>query len=401
MMKKTWFALILGLFFMSFSAFSETLNTGRWRFELQTANANIPFIIDFKLKNKLLTGKLLNGEETIPLKDIVLKDKSVSIPLQIYEISLELNLEDPKTMIGHFVRHNKNPVVKTPVVGLHGEKERFPGKKNKAAIDLSGTWALELTDESDQKSPGVGTFTQVGNLLTGSILTPTGDYRYLEGYVSGNTFEAASFDGVYNYLFKGKLNKDKKLEASILSNSITKVSGQKNAKAALPDAYKQTQIEQLKFIFPDLSGKSVSLNNAKFLNKPVIVQIYGSWCPNCLDEMKFLIPWYNENKKRGIEVIALAFERSLSIDEARKQLIKVQKKMKVPYTLLLAGSTSEDKPAEKLSGLKNFISFPTTIFLNKKHEVVKVHAGFNGPSTGKFFEEWKTEFNQTVDKLLK
>ena len=75
--------------------------------------------------------------------------------------------------------------------------------------------------------------------------------------------------------------------------------------------------------------------------------------------------------------------------------------MKVPYTILQVGSTAEDKPADKLPGLKNFISFPTTIFLNKKHEVVKVHAGFSGPSTGEFFEKWKIEFNQTINELLK
>lgn len=56
---------------------------------------------------------------------------------------------------------------------------------------------------------------------------------------------------------------------------------------------------------------------------------------------------------------------------------------------------------EKIPGLKNFISFPTTVFLNKKHEVVKVHAGFTGPSTGAFFEKWKQEFNATVNELVK
>ena len=67
----------------------------------------------------------------------------------------------------------------------------------------------------------------------------------------------------------------------------------------------------------------------------------------------------------------------------------------------MAGPTSADKPMDKIPGLKNFISFPTTVFLNKKHEVVKVHAGFTGPGTGEFFEQWKKEFNETVNGLLK
>jgi thiol-disulfide isomerase/thioredoxin len=222
----------------------------------------------------------------------------------------------------------------------------------------------------------------------------------MEGVVQKDKFEAASFDGVYNYVFRGTI-KDGKLIGEIASNALTKVTGSKDEKAHLPDAYKQTELPQLKFIFPDLKGQSVSLTHPKFKNKPVIVQIYGSWCPNCMDEMNYLIPWYHENNKRGIEIVALAFERSLSPEAARIQLLKVQNKLKVPYPILRAGSTSEDKPADKIQGLKNFISFPTTIFLNRKHEVVKVHAGFNGPSTGEFFDTWKKEFNQTVDELLK
>lgn len=401
MMKKSWFACCLMLISMSFNVYAKNIKAGKWRFELRTTHAAIPFIIEFEYdKDKRLTGTLHNGEEKIKLDDISYVDKEIFIPLQTYELSLDLDQQGNKSLVGYLVRKNKNPIVKTPVIGAHGFKTRYPGKKKKPSIDLNGKWSLELQDDKEQKSPAVGLFKQKGNILTGSILTPTGDYRYMEGVVQKDKFEAASFDGVYNYIFRGNL-KDGKLSGEILSNTITKVTGSKDEKAQLPDAYKQTELPQLKFIFPDLKGQSVSLNHAKFKNKPVIVQIYGSWCPNCMDEMNYLIPWYNENHKRGIEIVALAFERSLSPDAAKIQLLKVQNKLKVPYPLLLAGSTSEDKPADKIQGLKNFISFPTTIFLNRKHEVVKVHAGFNGPSTGEFFETWKKEFNQTVNELLK
>ena len=93
------------------------------------------------------------------------------------------------------------------------------------------------------------------------------------------------------------------------------------------------------------------------------MQFFGSWCPNCIDEMNYLIPWYKNNSKRGIEVVALSFERSLSEIDAKRQLIKVQKKKQVPYTLLLACHTPEDKPMDKIPNLKNFASFPTTVFL--------------------------------------
>lgn len=383
------------------NVWAKPIKAGKWKFELRTTHAAVPFIIEFSYdQEKRLQGLLINGDEKIKLDDISSVGEDILIPLQTYDLSLELEQQGDKILSGYLVRKNKNPVVKTPVIGAYGHKTRYPGKKRKATIDLTGKWSLELKDQDDVTSPAVGTFKQKGNKLNGSILTPTGDYRYMEGVVQGDAFEAASFDGVYNYVFRGSV-KEGKLQAEILSNSLTKVSGTKDEKADLPDAYAQTKVETLKFIFPDLKGQSVSLNHPKFKGKPVIVQIYGSWCPNCMDEMNFLIPWYNQNNQRGIEVIALAFERSLSEDQAKIQLLKVQNKLKVPYPILLAGSTSEDKPADKIQGLKNFISFPTTIFLNKSHEVVRVHAGFTGPGTGEFFERWKKEFNQTVDGLLK
>lgn len=401
MMKKTWLSCFLMLVFISFNVYAKNIKAGKWRFELRTTHAAIPFIVEFSYdQEKRLTGVLHNGEEKIKLDHISYVDKEIFIPLQTYELSMDLDQQGDKSLVGYLIRKNKNPVVKTPLIGTYGIKGRYPGKKKKATIKLDGKWSLELADEKDQKGPAVGMFRQNGNVLTGSILTPTGDYRYMEGVVQEDKFEAASFDGIYNYVFRGTL-KDGKLSGEIASNSLIKLTGVKDEKAKLPDAYKQTELPQLKFIFPDLKGQSVSLNHPKFKEKPVIVQIYGSWCPNCMDEMKYLIPWYTENNKRGIEIVALAFERSLSQDAAKIQLLKVQNKLKVPYPILLAGSTSEDKPADKIQGLKNFISFPTTIFLNRKHEVVKVHAGFNGPSTGEFFETWKKEFNQTIDELLK
>jgi thiol-disulfide isomerase/thioredoxin len=401
MMKNISVIVASLVLFLSFGAHSAALDAGPWRFELKTANAVIPFIIQFELVEGKYSATLFNGEEKIKLNDIRIKNKNVSIPLQTYEVSLEMEQPKEGKMIGLLVRHNKNPKVKTLVRGVYKETERFPEEKSKPDIDLNGRWLVSLTDESDKTDTGIIVFKQKGNNLNGSILTPTGDYRYMEGFVSGSEFEAASFDGVYNYLVKGKVDKDGKLQAKILSNSITKIEGKKDANADLPDAYKQTQVESINFTFPNLSGKNVSLSDKKFKNKPVIIQFFGSWCPNCLDEMNYLIPWYKENKNRGIEIVALSFERSLSKEEAKKQLMKVKKKKNIPYTLLIAGHTSEDKPMDKVPGLKNFMSFPTTVFLNKKHEVVKVHAGFTGPSTGEFYDKWKTEFNQTVNEILK
>lgn len=401
MFKKT--SLIVGFIFafLVSSSFAESINTGPWRFELSTTYGIVPFIIEFKPENKQIVGNLKNGKETIRLENIKVTKENVLIPLQNYEMTLELSLPDQGRMTGWLLRENKNPIIKIPVAAVYNEKERFPVEKKKPTIDLNGRWSVEIVDEEGKKEPGVIIFEQKKNMLTGSLLTPTGDFRYMEGYVSGENFEAASFDGVYNYLLKGTVKKNV-LEAKILAQYKLDITGKKDSKAKLPDAYSQTKLEKgLNFFFPDLSGRRVSLKDDRYKNKPVIVTFFGSWCPNCIDEMNFLIPWYNENRERGIEIIALAFERSVSPQAARAQLLKTRKQKEIPYALLHAGSTSEDKPADLIPGLKNFISFPTTVFLDKNHNVYKVHAGFNGPSTGEFYKQWIKEFEQTVDELLK
>lgn len=400
MMRNFLSIFTIALTFVSFQSFAAKLNAGPWRFEMRTQYANIPFIIDFKWNKDQLEGVLHNGKEDIKLTGITVEKDHISIPMQTYPITLELDLESPIFLKGAHVRHNKNPKKETLVGGSYNEKERFPGDKAPSTINLTGRWKVSITDQDGNLSQGVLVFEQKKDHLNGSLLTPTGDYRYFEGYVTGNDFVAASFDGGYNYLISGNVTKGN-LKATIASGDKTKLEGTQDDKAQLPDAYAQTQVENFDFWLPTIQGSFVSLKHKKFKNKPVIVQIFGSWCPNCMDEMNFLIPWYEKNHKRGVEVIALAFERQHDEASAKAQLLKVQKTKKVPYPIVLAGSTAEDKPMDKIKAIKNFISFPTTIFLNRKHEVVKVHAGFTGPSTGEFFETWKKEFNQTVNQLLK
>lgn len=399
MVKKI---LLLTLLLISLPALAakRPIEPGAWRFEMRATYAVIPFVIDFKYQGNKLVGTLLNGKESIPLRDIHVKKNKIQIPLQHYENGLELEVKTRDLVLGDFVKYNKKPEFRIPVEGKRGPRERYSGKWLRPVRSLDGEWAVTLEEDDGKKSEGVLIFQQKGQRINGTVMSTTGDFRYFEGYVNGKFFEAASFDGVYNYAIKGEVSKDK-IDGSILANWTIKFEGKKDPKAALPDPYKQTQLEKLDFTFPDIDGRKVSLKDERFRNKPVIVTFFGSWCPNCIDEANYLIPWYRKNKSRGVEIIALGFERSLTQAESRMQLTKIAKRLEMPFPVLLAGATAEDKPMDKIPGLKNFISFPTTVFLNRNHEVVKVHAGFTGPSTGKHFREWKKEFNRDVDGLLR
>ena len=252
------------LLLLRFSALAGKLKLqeGPWRFEMKATYAVIPFVIDFKYQGKSLTGTLRNGKENIPLTGITVKKNMIVIPIQHYENELQFELLTNDLLRGEFVRLNKNPEVRIPVEGKKGAKDRYAGKFEKPTAKFNGNWAVTLEEEDGKKSQGIVILKQKKSKLFGTIMSPTGDYRYFEGFVNGEFFEAASFDGVYNYVFKGRIEKNK-MEAAILANWKTSVTGLKDDKASLPNPYKQTQLDKLSFTFPDINGKKVSLSDFK------------------------------------------------------------------------------------------------------------------------------------------
>ena len=67
----------------------------------------------------------------------------------------------------------------------------------------------------------------------------------------------------------------------------------------------------------------VSLTDERFKDKVVLVQLMGSYCPNCLDETKFYSKFYEANKGRGLEVVALAFENAKTEEKAIKGITSI------------------------------------------------------------------------------
>ena len=140
--------------------------------------------------------------------------------------------------------------------------------------------------------------------------------------VHGKTFELSAFGGSSPYLLKGEFTGDNSFSGEFITpRKATKITGTRNAKAALPDAYNVTYLKSgfstVTFSFPNLEGKQVSLSDPAYKGKVVIVTILGSWCPNCLDENKFLSGSYEGNRGRGVEIIGLGFERKNDFESTK------------------------------------------------------------------------------------
>ena len=245
-------------------------------------------------------------------------------------------------------------------------------------------------------------------MVFGTFLTTTGDYRFLEGTVSDQKLYLSCFDGSHAYLFTGKLLNDSTItEGKFYSglSSIETWTANKDDKAILPDAYSITDLkpgyDKIDFSFPGLDGKKVSLSDQKFKNKIVLVQFFGSWCPNCMDETAYLTSFHKKYQEKGVEIVALAYERTKDFERSRKNIARLRDRFSVPYDMLVTGFTKDKVEVSKsLPMLKQFMAFPTLMIIDKNGKIRKIHTGFSGPGTGTHYSDFVKEFEKTIADLL-
>jgi len=382
------------------------LKEGRWRGVFLVPGNEIPFIFTVERQNPEITVVyLINGAERVPLKNISIRNDSVFIPVDMFDAVLTAKISGD-SLTGIFRKLlSDRPGEGIPFKAGYGGAARFPSGNEPGTVSLSGNWDIEIgTDGINDKT--VGTFEQKGSDLTGSILTNTGDYRYLEGSVSGKKFWLSAFSGNSPYLVDGEFTSDSTFTGEfVTARHSSKLAGRRNPKAALADPYSFSRLREgqqtISFTFPNPDKVLVSLSDPKYKGKVVIVSILGSWCPNCLDEAAFLAPWYKENHDRGVEIIGLAFERKNDFDFAKRTLTQLKERLDIRYELLFAGLAGTEQASRALPALTGISAFPSTIFVDKKGNVRKIHTGFSGPATGKYYEEFKAEFNKLIDELLK
>jgi peroxiredoxin len=329
--------------------------------------------------------------------------------MPFYDSEFRTALQADGSLEGRWIRHLADRDVSIAFKGLPGVAERFPAS-NPPKFNITGRWPTYFTAPGKaDTSLAIGEFVQEGSEVRGTYLTTTGDYRYLQGVVDGDTLKISTFDGSFAYVFTAKIENDSTLSNGVFLQGITNkaaFTARKDSTARLQDAATIATVKDpnaaLNFTFPDINGQQVSLKDERFRNKAVVIQISGSWCPNCMDETKYLSDWYKQNKDRGAEIIMLSYERTTDFEKSKKALESFTKRFDVTYPVLITGVTPADpqkteKTLPQLTGIKGF---PTTIYLDRSGKVRKVHTGFNGPGTGEHYEIYKREFNGLMDELL-
>jgi thiol-disulfide isomerase/thioredoxin len=407
-MFRLFFALSVSLLLVSCGKKNNPIHdlpTGIWRAVLTIQNQEVPFGLDVQKDSAGgYDAYILNADERILLDDVSFAGDTVIIPLHIFDASIRA-VVDGNNMKGLFLKHYDKDY-RVPFSAEHGVEYRFRQSEGSGqGRNFTGKYKVLFYEAEGDTTQAIGVFSQNGNKLTGSFLTPTGDYRYLEGVVENDSFRLSTFDGNYVYLFKAK-GDEGKLSGRFYSGKTKNIlwEGERDDNATLPDAESLTFLkegyEKIEFLFPDVNGNPVTLEDEKYKGKVVVLQIFGTWCPNCLDETKFLSPWYDKNRDRGVEIIGLAYERKPDFKYASDRVRKMIDKMHVNYDFVIAGTNDKEKASETLPMLNKVMAFPTTIFIGRDGKVKKIHTGFSGPGTGIYYDRLIEDFNQTINGLL-
>jgi thiol-disulfide isomerase/thioredoxin len=381
----------------------QALKPGLWRVSLNMQGQTMPFLLEVSSKEEAPAMYILNGDERILLDEFYYKDDSVIIPMHAFDAELRAKIEGD-FLTGIFYKYYLGDY-QIPFRGEWGVTHRFPILGTEINVDFTGKWDVSFVHHSDTV-PAVGIFAQVGNQISGTFLLATGDYRYLAGAVEGQKAYLSTFDGNHAFLFLLEMQEDGQLLGDFWSGTHwhETIKATRNAAASLPEAEKLTYLkegfETLHFSLPDLEGRWVNLQQERFHGKVVILQLMGTWCPNCMDETKFLSQWYPKNQSRGVEILGLAFEAKDDFGYATARVKKMKEKWQVPYDFVIAGVNEKDKASAQLPELNRLVAWPTLIFIDKKGRVRHIHTGFNGPGTGHYYEQFIDSFNRLVNSML-
>ena len=348
-----------------------------------------------------------NGQEKISSTLKKLSDSTFSIEMPVFNSRFFIS-QNESILKGEWINLDKGDDYKIPFKAAKNiqKSERFSSCTSSSSTisNVGGRWEVTFGNQEAGQYKAIGVFNQIANNLTGTFLTETGDYRFLQGNVTDDSIYLSCFDGSHAFLFEAAIDSNQ-LQGSFYSGThfqqTWKAKRNQTFKLTHPDSI--TIIDKqfpISFSFADLDSNIISFPSERFSNKVLIIQIIGSWCPNCLDETAFFNTMYNNYHDQGLEVVSIAFEKPDLFKDKVARVRKLKAHFNAKYPFLIGGSASKKEVERKLPFLQNVASFPTTIYIDKSGKIRKVYSGFYGPGTGSFHNTFSKETSELIQQLL-
>lgn len=377
-------------FFLTFFLYSQ--NNNYWFFLQLNDSVKIKLPVNFNQTTIQIPSYPKAISYTAELNQI--KD-SISFSLPVYENKALLKKLNTHQFLGIWIKYSGkkqyslsckiDKLNHSPNINLSLMKS-FPSK-----------WKFKIQSGKNTYT-AVGIFNSYNDFqfpyLSGSIATPYGDLGNLNGYIQQDTLYLSIFNGSFATQVVGKIFHTQKIDSIKgyiyygnwgMEQFTALTDNQTELKSEIP-------VEEIfsdkKFIlshqWTDIDEKPVIIEK----DKPVIILIMGSWCPNCTDENKFFTEQY-PSIKNHFQVIALSVERTFDKPRAINLLKKYRDKLHIPYPIVLLSEKSNNPPFDIFPELVKIPAFPCTIYFNKPHQPVIATTGFNGPATQELYEQTK------------
>lgn len=400
---------------------SDTLIAeGPWRAWLQSPGGELPFGLEFRKDDSGWHAMIINGAERIEVPQLTVLSTTVLLQIPHYDSKIFAKILDRGARLeGLWTKRGRND--KSTNMSFRadaGNTDRFAGCKAPAGQRapgkaVAGRWAMKFDKDAD---PAVGVFEEGdGGSVVGTVLTPTGDYRFLAGDFCGTQkssgqvdgqLRLSAFDGAHAFLLTATTTDGVTLSGDFWSGETfhDTWSAKRDENASLPDGFTLTHgVEGAKLsevVFPDLDGKPRSLADPAFAGKARIIEIFGSWCPNCHDASAYLVDLDRRYRDRGLSIVGVAFELTGDFTRDAGQVRTFAAHHGIKYPLLLAGLADKEKVSAALPILDKFRAYPTTIILDGEGQIRAVHTGFSGPATGKEYDALRAKFESLIEELL-
>ncbi|TXC85361.1 TlpA disulfide reductase family protein [Luteibaculum oceani] len=371
---------------------TENLKSTSGKYTLKMDLGNKPLLINSEISN----GKLLiyNGLELISLP-IDQNGDSLIANFSVFDSGFEL-IAYENGYKGFWKKYYKKDY-SIPV-------SLIPNWTYENEVDNQDTvkYQIQFSPNTSDEYPAIGLFSISDTNIAGSFATETGDYRFLQGKIINNKFTLNTLDGSHAFLFTGEFIGDS-IKGMFYSGTHWKepFTGYKSERPILQHPDSITKVtNEVEFAFLNLDSTTYKFNRNSATDTAVIIQILGSWCPNCLDETQFLSEIQQQYKNKPLKIIGISFESKNQFSYYKKQIEKLKKSSGISYPILFGGKASKQLASDTLLFIDEIKSFPTTIIMDKNHKIKKVHTGFYGPGTGSYYVKFKEDFTLLLDKIL-
>jgi thiol-disulfide isomerase/thioredoxin len=326
-------------------------------------------------------------------------------PAQDAEWRIAFN-EDFSEARGWWINYNKKTPVRYPIHLYNGVKE-LSADLSTPPVDLSGKWKVLFQPGTPNEEMLVGVFEQkMGNWVYGSFLSETGDYRYLHGYVADGKLHLQTYTGYWAFVVEADLKGSNEMTGVFYSGgkssspfkAIKDETVQLRDEAELTYLIKRDERVVLNNLIK-LNGRKTNLDLSKN-GQLTLIQIMGTWCPNCIDEANLFRELKARYGSQGLEIMALGFEVGNDQKKQRTRLKKFSDQLELNYPVYLAGTSSKEAAAAYFPMLNGIMSFPTAILVDQQGKIIAIHTGFSGPATGAAYTELVKKFEQEIQNAL-